>query len=307
MTNSVNRIIATDNDVNSGITNSTATTGKTVSASSSKSTSIAAYSDDVSYSVVDIGKAPDGYDDMKDLLNKCITSYDDMANYVENLRGKNENLFVKINTKSAEISDLSVEDGTGSGVQSAYSLDFQQEKTSDDDSKTEDVQKEQANKTAAQKLANRQEIKTKIDTKQSEVENLNTTASQNSDELSQVKLDMDTNQDAIDKIMEKVGNDTSHINGMMRYANAGAVGGGAAGLDPVSSTVASFFGFSSIFGGGKAKQRAEITQLGKEAYRGERKVSRAVQQCSNSLKISESLSDDASNKLKEKQSAIETK
>lgn len=307
MTNAVNRIIATDDIANSEFNNTTSMTTKT---SATASSATASYSDSVSYSVVDIGKAPDGYDDMKDILNKCISSYKDMADYVQNLKGNNEHLFVQMNAKSSEIADLSTDDGTGNGANSAYSLDFQDEKTGKDDkTKTEDTQKEQSKEKEIQKFANRQEIQSKITIKQSEVDDLNNTASQNSNELAQVKLDMDTNQDTIGKIMEKVGNDTSHINGMMRYANAGAVGGGivgATGSDAVTGTIGCIFGFSSIFGGGKAKKRAEITQLGKEAYRAEREVSRAVQQCSNALNSSEIVSDDASNKLKEKQSALET-
>lgn len=307
MTNSVNRITATENEVKFGATNTAANTEKTVSASSGASASTTSYSDDVSYSVVCVHDAPDDLNEMKDVLNRCITSYDDMANYVDNLKGKNENLFVKINTKSCEISDISTDDGTGSGINSAYSLDLPEGTSDKDKSKTDNTQQEQAKSKEAKRQARTEEIQAKINTKQTEADSLSNKVSQNSDELNMVSDDMKENENTINKILEKVGGDTSHINGMMRYANGGAVVGATAGLDPVSSTVAGFFGLSSIFGGGKAKKKAEVIQLAKEAFRAERKVSRALNKCSNTVQISESLSNDMNNKLKEKQDAVETK
>lgn len=307
MTNSVNRITAvekhTDSETNFIAQN---TDDNYASTPVKASNNTASYNDDASYSVVYVDEAPSGYDEMKELLNKCISSYHDMADYAQSLKAKNENLFVQVNAKSAEVANLTLQDGTGSCAQSAYCLTFQDDQGADE-SNTDSAKTEQLNKKEVTKQANKQEVQNKIDTKQSEIESLNTNASQNSDELSGLNQDMNINQSTINKVMEKIGEDTSHINGMMRYANAGAVAGGAAGLDPVSSAAASFFGFSSIFGGGKAKKRAEIKQLGTEAYRAQKEVSRVVQQCSNKLVVAKSISDGASNRLKEKQLQIDSK
>lgn len=272
--------------------------------------------DNVTYSVVNIDQAPESCDEMKKILTQCMTSFDGIASFVKGLVAKSTNIGNQIQTLNGEIDNISADDGTGSGTNSAYSLTLAGEESATKNDKTSvNVQK--------------------LGTKPDEVKTLVTESVQVSTKLTKASTDLQTTSDSANKIMDKVGgapigldksNGEKIAGGGATGALAGAAVGGTCaimghsalgyvGLKAalVSSGVGLVIGvgviaavciFKSIFGH-KRDQKAEVRQMGQEVQKHCEAAQEAIAQTNDAISKTGNLSDTLNSTLSKKTGELE--
>lgn len=193
-------------------------TQSTATKKAATASTAATSSDNVSYSVVNIDEAPESCGEMKNILKSCMDSFDGMTSFVKNLATKSAALATKIETLNSDITSISVEDGTGSGKNSAYSLTLAGEASESENGADETT-------TA---------IRSNINSKTSELTPLTAESAQTSSALNKVVGDLQTTATSANKIMTKVGGEQigqslSNNQKMINGAGTGAVAGAAIG------------------------------------------------------------------------------
>jgi hypothetical protein len=234
----------------------------------------------VSYSIVEIDEVPASYASMKDILNQCIASFNGIGEYIVGLASKNINLSKDIKSVSSEIDEISINDGTGAGTKSTYSLTLPGENT-----ETTDTSSDENSSDNERNNANNDEINSKM----LEVTSLSKEANENSLTLQQATLDIKTTGLAVDKVLAKVGVETEKKNNILDTALAGVAVSNLALttaklVSPAAGVLVATGGVLSMVNNKKdSKEKDEVKNLGAEAKTVENSVLTSIKEVGGNI------------------------
>lgn len=234
------------------------------------------------YTVVNYDGSSQNLDYLKEEMNDCITSLEDMDKYIESLTQDIQSTSDSAKNLKSDTNTIanSTNDGTGSGKSSAYSLTMAgEDATTTEDSAVDSTNStDNTDKTSAEDTNKQKEINDKTN----KLTNLNDSTTSSSSKLSKVAKDIETTGDSVDKILNKVGKGSTSSDDTGSKAveftgigieTAGILTGGI-GIVAVG-LVTTIFG--AIFGMSAAdKKKAEIRKLGQTAQQDEEKAKNAV-------------------------------
>lgn len=242
-----------------------------------------------SYSVVNIDASPESFDEMKDLMNQSITSFDGMSNYVAEISSENDSISSEISSISAEIESI------------ANSTSASTSQSSQISSKSSDVSA--LAEKAGTNVSNLAQVTTDMSKTSSSVDKV----------LSKVK-DQQNEQNAIfsNKMLAGaffgLGAGGFGVFGGIALAAANPIGG-AIGIALATGFLGA--GIASLFGGNSGndteKQKEEVATLGESAKERGDKVKTSIDQIKGAIDETEALAEKASSKAEIPDSTDPTK
>lgn len=276
---------------------------ETYSSSTATSASAATYTSsdtdlgNTPYSVVDIKDSPKDFDDMVSTLDQCIMSFDLMTSYVNGLVQQCSNIESDASKLTYEIQEISADDGTGSGTNSAYSLTFADENsntTTDTTDATGATDTTGATGTTGT-TGTTNSAAEQINEKAGEATRLTNEASSTSSGLDQVSSALKTTDKSVSVIMNKIG-DTKKDDFWKRLGNAL--------FDPGKP----FRGvniFNNFFNNKKDKEIEKVKEKGKEAEQHSTTTHNALTNTSNNVKSASSTMGSLRTTLSQKMAEID--
>ena len=235
--------------------------------------------DRLAYEVVDIAEAPEEYSEMKSILNKCISSFDEIASYITRLVANKENLNTQIKKIDTDVEAITIADSTGAGTSSAYSLTLAGEESSEE--KPQESESSLANKQAAKTIESKNTESAAI------AQSLNGVLAN----INIASTSIQTTGESVNKIMAKVSDaSTGSQNKAQKIIKIGAVSLAVSGIAELTlpgiglaltATVATFRIIKTLFS--KRDEKAEVKELAIEAQQHGQTANTTVNEARSSI------------------------